>query len=45
MLKNKQENEIFDSTLTKLTKVGILMAHPHEDQAPLIDWTAEHIRE
>ena len=32
---------MFDSMLTRSTTVGVLMAWPHDDRAPLIDWMAE----
>ena len=34
-----------DSMLTTSTTVGILIAFPHHDQAPLMDWIAERNRE
>ena len=36
---------MFDSTLTRLIAVGILMACPHDDRAPLMDWIAERKRQ
>ena len=36
---------MFDSMLTRSTTVGVLMAWPHDDRAPLIDWMAERRRE
>ena len=39
------EDEMFDSMFTRSTAVGILMACPHEDLAPLIDWMADRSRE
>ena len=38
-------DEIFDSTLTRSTAVGILMVCPLEDRAPLMDWIADRNRE
>ena len=38
---------MFDSILTRSTAVGVLMACPHDDRAPLalMDWMAERKRE
>ena len=38
-------HELNDSALTRSTAVGILMACPHDDRAPLMDWIAERRRE
>ena len=34
--------EMLDSMLTRSTTVGILMACPHDDRAPLMDWIVSH---
>ena len=38
-------DEMFDSVFTRSITVGVLIACPHDDRDPLIDWMADCRRE